>query len=439
MARPKLSPAFKMRLLNFKNLILIILFSGVFALPLFGQAETIEELQVKINEQNSRIVELEQEIAIYEKTLAETEVEAKTLANTVSELDTTRKKLEAKVRLTEKQITGNELEIEKQELELGETRAEIDLSLVGLGEIIKTLRVENDRTFVEVVLSGKTLSESFTEVETIKKLGVDLKRSLDRLEVVRGEFEARLAQLLQSQKKLIALREQLNDERATVVATRSEQALLLSETRNKESNYRKILTEKEALRAEFEKELTLYESKLRIAIDPKSLPKTGTGVLSWPLEKVFITQYFGNTEFAKAGAYNGKGHNGIDLRASIGTAVFAAADGVVTGSGDTDIGCPRGSYGKWVLINHLNGLSSVYGHLSLVKAVPGAQVKQGDIIGYSGNTGYSTGPHLHLTVFATAGVKITSYVRPDGTTSKCGAIPLAPLNAYLNPLLYLYE
>ena len=79
---------------------------------------------------------------------------------------------------------------------------------------------------------------------------------------------------------------------------------------------------------------------------------------------------------------------------------------MIVGTGNTDE--PRGcySYGKWILIKHENGLSTLYAHLSLIKVNAGETVNTGDIIGYSGNTGYSTGPHLHLTVYATQGVKI---------------------------------
>ena len=152
-----------------------------------------------------------------------------------------------------------------------------------------------------------------------------------------------------------------------------------------------------------------------------------------------VTQYFGNTEFAKSGAYSGKGHNGVDFRAAIGTPVKAALSGTVEGTGNTDAvrGCY--SYGKWVLVKHSNGLTSLYAHLSEISASRGEEVRTGEIIGYSGNTGYSTGPHLHFTVYASNGVRVMKLGESTGKKTPCAnaEIPVSPLGAYLNPMDYL--
>ncbi|MDO8510173.1 MAG: M23 family metallopeptidase, partial [bacterium] len=172
-------------------------------------------------------------------------------------------------------------------------------------------------------------------------------------------------------------------------------------------------------------------------IDPSSIPGARVGVLAWPLDSVMITQYFGHTDFSRSNStlYNGNGHNGVDFRAAVGTRVLAALEGTVLAVGDTDLVCPGASYGKWVLIEHPNGLSSLYAHLSLIKATQSQNVATGDIVGYSGSTGYSTGPHLHFTVYASQGVKVNTY-----KSKVCGGtyiMPVADLRAYLNPLSYL--
>ncbi len=85
-------------------------------------------------------------------------------------------------------------------------------------------------------------------------------------------------------------------------------------------------------------------------------------------------------------------HNGIDMAASLGTPIYATADGVVTYSG-YDAG-----YGKLVSVDHGYGVLTRYGHISKLYAKIGQKVKQGDIIGEVGNTGRSTGPHVHYEV-----------------------------------------
>jgi murein DD-endopeptidase MepM/ murein hydrolase activator NlpD len=114
--------------------------------------------------------------------------------------------------------------------------------------------------------------------------------------------------------------------------------------------------------------------------------------------------------------------------------VKAVLDGVVEGIGNTDEQRGCYSYGKWVLIKHSNGLTSLYAHLDLIKAVPGSQVSEGEIIGYSGQTGYATGPHLHLTLLASQGVTIQQY--SSSKNCKNTKIPIASPNAYLDPMQY---
>ena len=125
---------------------------------------------------------------------------------------------------------------------------------------------------------------------------------------------------------------------------------VLTDTKNKQSSYQKLLNERIARKNAFEQELLQYESELKFAIDPTSLPSAGSGVLKWPISKVKITQEFGDTAFARTGAYKGQGHNGIDFAAAVGTPIKAALQGVVKGVGDTDKVCPGSSYGRWVLI-----------------------------------------------------------------------------------------
>ena len=97
-------------------------------------------------------------------------------------------------------------------------------------------------------------------------------------------------------------------------------------------------------------------------------------------------------EFGWAGAWDGEYHNGIDLGAPTGTPIVAAAPGTVSYVGD------YGSGGKAVKINHGSGLVTIYMHMSSQAATMGQRVSAGDVIGYVGSTGYSTGPHLHFQI-----------------------------------------
>src|SRR5438309_8707709 len=85
-------------------------------------------------------------------------------------------------------------------------------------------------------------------------------------------------------------------------------------------------------------------------------------------------------------------HAGIDIGAGWGSPIVAAGDGQVIGAGWS------GGYGREVQIAHGGGLVSLYGHMSEIVAAPGSFVRQGQLIGYVGSSGLSTGPHLHFEV-----------------------------------------
>ncbi|MEK7068184.1 MAG: M23 family metallopeptidase, partial [Patescibacteria group bacterium] len=121
-----------------------------------------------------------------------------------------------------------------------------------------------------------------------------------------------------------------------------------------------------------------------------------------------------------------------DFRAAIGTPVRAALDGTVQ---EVNQGAVKYcQYGKWVLVRHNNGLTTLYAHISGIAVSKGQYVSTDETVGYAGDTGYATGPHLHLTVYASAGVAFKQYTCNSGYSAY---IPIAPLNAYLNPLSYL--
>ena len=123
-----------------------------------------------------------------------------------------------------------------------------------------------------------------------------------------------------------------------------------------------------------------------------ALPKDGVGVVPTfsPLSNGRVTSNFGIRTHPILGGR--RMHTGIDLAAATGTPVFATAMGVVTNAGW------RGSYGLLVQLDHANSHQTRYGHLSRLAVQPGQIVEPGQLIGYVGSTGRSTGPHLHYEV-----------------------------------------
>jgi len=110
---------------------------------------------------------------------------------------------------------------------------------------------------------------------------------------------------------------------------------------------------------------------------------------SYPLKEIEVTGEFGNIRKEEETAIQ---HLGVDLKAGIGTPVYAVNDGLVLFSQETKM------YGNTLIIDHGFGIFSFYSHLNELKFSTGEKVKQGDIIGLSGKTGYSIAPHLHFSI-----------------------------------------
>ncbi len=393
------------------------------------------ELKNNINSRTEDIKQLEREIAQYQTQLQVVGTQKKTLQSAVQSLDLSRAKLAKDIQLTQKKIENTSDTIADLNFGIKQKASKITTNRKATADILRTINQNDTVSLLEVILSKKTLSQFLEDVDDLNRAQIAIQDNIKSLEHLKSELGAQKNSHEVAQKKFIALNSQLADQKEIADQQRQEQNSLLKSTKNQESNYKKLLADKEARKKQFEQEIEDYEAQLRAEIDPNSFPRPGTKVLAYPLDNARITQHFGKTVDARR-LYSSGTHNGIDFGVSLGTPVKSVADGVVVGTGDTDITCRGASYGKWVLIRHKNGLASLYGHLNLIKVKQGDSVESGDLIAYSGNTGYSTGPHLHFSVFVGSAVKVADL--PSKSCAKAiFHLPVAPLNAYLDPESYL--
>lgn len=189
------------------------------------------------------------------------------------------------------------------------------------------------------------------------------------------------------------------------------------------------------LQIEIEADLVMAENR---NVSYKA-PQPGE-LFAWPLKEILVTQMFGQTQDAKR-LYVSGSHSGVDFRANYDT-ILSIGKGVVAAVGDTDLACSRSSFGKWILVEYPEGVSVTYAHLSKVFVSPGDVVGVGDAIAVSGNTGRTTGPHLHLGMYTTydnLGKKVVHVEGKESTVCKGKILvqPRAPRSAYLDPLDYL--
>ena len=422
-----------------------------FSVPIGARAETLDELKQAIEAKNQEIKKLEDEAAKFRREIASRQTQARTLSGELARIGNAIARLRKEISVTEQRIKGKQLEIKKLSVDISGKERSIIKVQQGLGIMIQGLLERDREELFAVVLKYGRLSEFLSQIDEAAQLQTRMLGVIDALKRLRSELQGQKRDAEQKQAALKHLQQTLSGQRMAQEGEKKSRNELLAATKNQEKQYQKLLQDREVKRAALEDEVRSIEQKIRITIDPSLLPSRGRGVLGWPLPHVAlascrvslkldavtncITQYFGYTSFAAVGGYSGKGHNGADFRAEVGTPVLAAESGEVAGVGDTDVGCRGASYGKWILIRHPNNLSTLYGHLSSADATPGAHVQKGERIAYSGRTGYATGPHLHFSVFATQAVRIDSIVsRVCGRTM---TLPISALNGYLNPLDYL--
>ncbi|MES2006782.1 MAG: peptidoglycan DD-metalloendopeptidase family protein [Patescibacteria group bacterium] len=400
-------------------------------------ASTAEEIQAQIDAQNAQIQQLKNEIAQIQTDLTTVGNQKKTLVSAVQEITLNIQKLQKTITLTETQIKQKDLEISRLSGNIATTSQSIGTSQSEIAGTLRSLAETDTQPLMIVYLSGGTLSSFFDETTSLSAVRNNLQTRVHELSELKNDLEVSKDTAEGKRKELASLKANLNTQKQGLAAARDSQNKLLAETKNKESTYQTLLAQKKAQEEKFENDLASLESQLKQTVDPGSFAQARSGVLMWPLDKVRITQYFGNTDFSTANPqiYNGRGHNAIDLAASDGTPVKAALGGVVMGTGNTDLQAGCYSYGKWVLIQHPNGLSTLYAHLSVINVSKGGSVSGGQVIGLSGRTGYATGPHLHFGVYATQGVQIVQFTR--SVNCKNTSIPIADPTAYLNPLSYL--
>ena len=250
-----------------------------------------------------------------------------------------------------------------------------------------TIYETGNTTYLDVLLKSKDLTDFISRYYVIEEI---------------TEYDNTLINQVKNQKEsLEQTTQKLNNEQAElkIIKARKEQTtVVLNNMKTMQESYIKKLSDGEKT---LQEQITAYK-KEQAEIEAKIMEITNTiipniqytgGEMLWPVAAsgTVITSQFGIREHPIQGVV--KQHTGLDIGgADTGTPVVAAADGVVSYAGWL------GGYGNCVMINHGNGVVTLYGHGSKVVASVGQEVKQGDTILEVGSTGNSTGPHLHFEV-----------------------------------------
>lgn len=228
-------------------------------------------------------------------------------------------------------------------------------------------------------------AEDFIELLDMMKLYADIQESdkaiLGQLADAAREVREKRAQLEQQHLELEQAKQAMLDTQKTLQERSAEADELLKKAMQEEEDFRVLLEQSEDEQDELARKLAQSQQRLENLTNPSS---------GWlvPCSYVYVSSPFGSRYHPLSGVY--KMHYGIDLAAYQGTPIYATRSGKVTEATYND------SAGYYVYINHGDGYGSIYMHMTHYIVSNGQYVEQGQVIGYVGSTGGSTGPHLHF-------------------------------------------
>jgi Membrane proteins related to metalloendopeptidases len=310
-----------------------------------------------------------------------------------------KKALEEKITLTYMYIQYNDDVINLYDQMIAEKAEEVDnareLELEQLEKYrarVRAMEENGELNVLAIILQTNTFSELLTAIDDMgeimqsdKELEDHYIEARENHEKVQKEYEEYKADLEEKQAVLrdekVALETEIKDS--------EKQVLVLQSEINQNAD---ILAQIDAEWAEANAAVNNLINKLNAqraaAMGPGSL--TGAANFIWPCGTTYLTSRFGNRLHPISGVW--KNHTGVDIGAGYGDTVWAAAPGTVS------LAEYYGSYGNCVMIDHLNGYYTLYGHLSSIAVSNGQLVTAGQTIGYVGSTGNSTGAHLHFEI-----------------------------------------
>ncbi len=392
------------------------------------------DIKKQIDEKNQALKQISEQKQVLETGLDQISKSKDSLSNQV-------KMINANIDALNLSVTTNKLTIEKINLELqqmSDSIPKIEENIVQKREAIKQLLLEmqtqDQESTLGIILKNRTLSDNVSEIQNLADLNTGLAQGIKDMYSLEQDLKNKIAENTLKKTEKNTQQIDLINQQYIIQEQKAQKEDLLNTTKNQESIYQKQISILETQQETIANEIEGIESALRKKINPNLLPVTQP-LFIWPVPDGKITQGYGNTAFALR-AYKGKWHNGIDIDSvPIGTEIFAADAGIVINVGDQDKFCRKGAYGRFVVVKHYNGLTTLYGHMSKYIVSIGDQVERGQVIGYIGSTGYATGPHLHFTVFASQTLAPARPGFPEGSepSRTCGPMPIG---GDLNPLKY---
>jgi peptidoglycan DL-endopeptidase CwlO len=359
-------------------------------LPLGSSGQSADSLQRQIERKRAQIEQkrgrervLTTEVSAYTHKIGDLQAD-------ITVLQTRQVRLEANLEAKRAELAQIQEDLRRERLRLARLRERLAEARVELANRLVQMYKEDSPDVVTVVLEADGFADLLERTEFLQRTSAQDARIISRVRDAKAEATATAARLDRLEKRaekvaeaieaevveVAAVKGELVDRRESYASARAEKAQLLSNTRASRA-------ELEDHVHSLEREQAAVLARLRGSSGVAGPIRQGSGTLIWPANGSISSGF---------GMRWGRLHAGIDMPLPEGTGLRAAASGTVAIAGWV------GGYGNYTCIQHGGSLSTCYGHQSSISVSVGQSVSQGQVIGASGNTGHSTGPHLHFEV-----------------------------------------
>lgn len=405
-------------------LAIVTLFSvlsvGVFALTDAEKQEyenQIDQIKEQIAANQQKIEELDKEAAQYDGEITALQSKIATLQQQIDLYNQEIALIDADIRRVDEQISSIEAEIESLNIQITEMdRQIVELeqekadTYVLLGERIRASYMSGASTPLEFILTSDDFQfQVYLErVELLQRIAENDNNIIKQLENKIVEIGVKLAEIEDVKKRLNTKIAELDEAKAEYESKKQEQVDARQIVQDAESDIQKdlnkvmsIVNNLNAQSAQYQAAIEMREEAI-LDLEAKLVEKNthyGSGVtgdMVWPLpyDDAYVSSSFKERW--------GRRHNGIDTCRWAGT---HGADIISVKSGTVEEANWGwgGGYGNYVVVNHGEGVLTYYAHLSNITVSVGQSVRQGDVIGQAGNTGYSFGAHLHFGLMINGG------------------------------------
>lgn len=326
------------------------------------------------------------------------------LSSDISNTMERKRLLDGQISLTESEISNKEEEIStyadlilQTEAELADAEAREAAQYELFCKRVRAMEEQGKVEYWSVLFRAESFSDLLGRLDVINEIMEYDQRVIDGLKTLQAITAGKKAELEGQKAASEEAKAELEEKKRDLDARRDEANALVSKLRAQQQEQKDALddlsAEEETVQARI-KELTRKleeEEAARRAAQGLSGPGSNPGGYIWPVNSRYITSTVGGRE--SPGGIGSTNHKGTDIgRVGYDSSIYAAKAGTVI------ISEYSSSYGNYVVVYHGSGNTTLYAHMSSRKVSVGQTVRQGDVLGITGSTGNSTGPHLHFEV-----------------------------------------